>query len=727
MYTHLHDRTHSKTRQAEPEESQPGRSRSWRVAGCAALLLLGAGCYGHSSSSNSGPGDRYVPDASLADFARSTVIDNPFFPLEAGTIRVFHRPDAEEGAEVTVIEVLETTRVVDGVTCLVVRDRVFVEQLLIEDTHDWFAQDTAGNVWYMGEEVLNYEYDEDDQLLETNDDGSWEAGLDLAGIGELARPGYQMEATPEVGDRYNQEYYPGEAEDMAKVVALDVPLTLADGSSYLCLKIKDTNPLESGPAEYKFYAPGVGLVREEEGSDEEEIVELKGTLVPGPPLIPEFGTAVFSAPSTIDNPYLAFASGETRLFVGRSEDETETIVLDFLDETREVLGLECAVVRDRVFADGLLIEDTRDWFAQDDAGNVWYMGEEVLNYEYDEDDQLLETNDDGSWEAGQDPQNLGNPALAGFQMKAAPALGESYRQEIYVGVAEDMAYIASLDATIELSQGQTRTGCLQVLEWNPHEPGGLEYKFYQSGVGLVAEQGLSEPELVEGVGRFRPGEDSIPDFGAASFMTPTLVDNEFLPLAPGSSWTLEGESEDGHERVLMEVLVGTRDVMGVSCAVLRDRAYLEGVLIEDTQDWFAQDDAGNVWYMGEEVLNFVYDEDGTLLEVNGDGSWEAGLDSAGTGTPARPGFAMKATPRAGDSYHQEYYASAAEDMGLVAATGETIELPGGDSYAGCVRVLDWNPLEPDALEYKYFAPGVGLVYETHLEIEEFLELTAVGP
>lgn len=87
---------------------------------------------------------------------------------------------------------------------------------------------------------------------------------------------------------------------------------------------------------------------------------------------------------------------------------------------------------------------------------------------------------------------------------------------------------------------------------------------------------------------------------------------------------------------------------------------------------------------------------------------------------------MRAQPVAGDAYYQEFYATAAEDMVQIVATGVTVQLPGGTTYSGCVRRLDWDPLDPDGLEYKYYAPGIGLVLEESLDDGEELELTGTS-
>jgi len=436
-----------------------------------------------------------VPDFAAATFSDPTAISNAYLPLIPGTVRVYlaESPDSYETAAV---EVLDEQREVMGIATRVVRDRVFEEELLIEDTHDWFAQDDDGNVWYMGEEVDNYEYDDKGEVIGIDHEGTWEAGLDVADRGVIALPGYQMEAAPLPGDVYHQEFYAGEAEDMAEVVALDAAVTLGDGTLYSALRTRDFTPLDPGVDEFKSYAPGIGTILEEKPSAGQR-TELKGVFQVGADSIPDFAAASFSRPTQIDNPLLPWIPGTTYTYEADLEDGVETTVIEVLEETRTVNGVETVIVRDRVSVDGLLIEDTRDWYAQDDAGNVWYLGEDVDNYNYDDEDNLIDVTHQGSWEAGRDVAGLGVNALPGFVMRANPRRGESYRQEYYPGGAEDLAFVVRLDATLEVDGVTVCEGCLQTLEWNPLEPAVLEYKFYRTGVGLVAEQKLGTDELVE--------------------------------------------------------------------------------------------------------------------------------------------------------------------------------------------------------------------------------------
>ena len=218
--------------------------------------------------------------------------------------------------------------------------------------------------------------------------------------------------------------------------------------------------------------------------------------------------------------------------------------------------------------------------------------------------------------------------------------------------------------------------------------------------------------------------DTVPDVEAASFSNPTQIDNTFFPLTPGTVRTYQVETEDGTERIVVEVLDDTREVMGITCRVVRDRVYLDDVLIEDTHDCYAQDGDGNVWYMGEEVDNYNYGAEGSLIDITNEGAWEAGLDVAGLGTIARPGYLMKASPTPGDIYHQEYYAGEAEDMGEVVAVDVSVTLSNDVTYT-CLQTRDINPFEPDDVEYKYYAPGIGVVLEELVDGDERVELISV--
>jgi hypothetical protein len=208
----------------------------------------------------------FAPDIDPSDFVKD--IDNPYFPLEPGTTWVYEgrTPEGIERVEDTVLR--ETKRVM-GVECVVLRDRVWLNGELIEDTVDWHAQDKEGNVWYFGEYTEEYE---NGKVVSTH--GSFEAGEDGA------LPGIIMPADPKVGDSYRQEYYKGKAEDMAEVISLngsalnDAVTTPYASFSEDVLVTKDWNPLEPAILEHKYYAPGIGLIGETKVTGPSEKIEL---------------------------------------------------------------------------------------------------------------------------------------------------------------------------------------------------------------------------------------------------------------------------------------------------------------------------------------------------------------------------------------------------------------------------------------------------------------------
>jgi hypothetical protein len=196
-----------------------------------------------------------------------------------------------------------------------------------------------------------------------------------------------------------------------------------------------------------------------------------------------------------------------------------------------------------------------------------------------------------------------------------------------------------------------------------------------------------------------------------------VIDNPYFPHMLGMRWVYEGQTEDGLERTEIEILPESREVMGVQTTVVRDTVYLEGEMIEDTLDFFAQDIDGNVWYFGEESSNY---EDGQLVDT--EGSWEAGVDGA------LPGIVMFGQPEMhlGETYRQEYYLGEAEDMGILLSTNGLVTVPYG-SFEDVVLVYEFNPLEEDAHEIKYFAAGIGEVKAIDLVTGEeavLIEFTA---
>ena len=192
-----------------------------------------------------------------------------------------------------------------------------------------------------------------------------------------------------------------------------------------------------------------------------------------------------------------------------------------------------------------------------------------------------------------------------------------------------------------------------------------------------------------------------PRIDAESFTT--NIDNPYMPLKTGMKWIYEGEDDGESERVVVEVTNQTREVMGVTCVIVRDTVTIEGELVEDTYDWFAQDADGNVWYFGEDTKEY---ENGEVVST--EGAWEAGIDGA------QPGIVMLATPKVGDRYRQEFYEGEAEDMGEVIELDTSVKVAFA-AFDDVVVTKDFTPLEPDVVEHKYYAAGVGLVLEEKVE------------
>jgi hypothetical protein len=216
-------------------------------------------------------------------------------------------------------------------------------------------------------------------------------------------------------------------------------------------------------------------------------------------------------------------------------------------------------------------------------------------------------------------------------------------------------------------------------------------------VGALAGCGSSAPEG-EADGRLPRGGEIV-TLDPARFTT--LIDNRWWPLRPGSRWVYrETDPEGGSRRVVVTVTRATRRMAnGITARVVHDVATARGRPVEVTDDWYAQDRAGNVWYLGERTTAY---ERGRPAST--EGSWEAGVDGA------QAGVVVPARPRAGMRYRQEHYPGHAEDRARVLGLHEQVQVPYGHFGTGHVLATrEWNPLEPRVVEYKFLARGVGPV------------------
>jgi len=186
--------------------------------------------------------ETYNPPIVASNFV--TGVNNPFFPLVPGTTWRYM-----EGANTVDVTVTTDTKVILGVTCIVVRDTVRAGTEVIEDTFDWYAQDGRGNVWYLGEDTTEFAGG-----MPTTKEGSWEGGVDGA------KPGIIIPGMPMVGQSYRQEYYACHAEDMGEILTLDASVTVPLGMYTGCIQTRDTTPLHPDAEENKWYCSGLGIV-----------------------------------------------------------------------------------------------------------------------------------------------------------------------------------------------------------------------------------------------------------------------------------------------------------------------------------------------------------------------------------------------------------------------------------------------------------------------------------
>jgi hypothetical protein len=196
-----------------------------------------------------GPGSSYRPVVNDDTFTAD--VDNPWFPLEAGTTFVYTGSKDGKPA-VDRFQVSAATRTIDGVRTRVVDDRLYLDGALEERTSDYYAQDSCGNVWYFGEDTATL----DANGKVTSTDGSFHAGVDGA------QPGVFMQAEPQIGRWFRQEWYAGQAEDRFRAADLSAQVSVPYGTYSSALRTEERTALEPGVVDAKYYARGIGEVEE---------------------------------------------------------------------------------------------------------------------------------------------------------------------------------------------------------------------------------------------------------------------------------------------------------------------------------------------------------------------------------------------------------------------------------------------------------------------------------
>ncbi len=187
----------------------------------------------------------------------------------------------------------------------------------------------------------------------------------------------------------------------------------------------------------------------------------------------------------------------------------------------------------------------------------------------------------------------------------------------------------------------------------------------------------------------------------------TEIDNPYWPMTPGSRWVYrETNTQGDREKVVVTVTSKTKRIAnGITARVVRDVVTENGENVEVTDDWYAQDSDGNIWYLGEDTAEYT---DGKVSSRAG--SFEAGVDGA------QAGIAMPADPQPGLSYRQEYLKGEAEDRGAIVTVGEErVEVPFGYFDEDVLMTRDLVPTEPRVQELKFYVKGIGPVLTVHTD------------
>jgi hypothetical protein len=422
----------------------------------------------------------------------------------------------------------------------------------------------------------------------------------------------------------------------------------------------------------------------------------------GGPVLPDWTKAHFGAASARStHPYFPLVPGTFSEYEGEVEGGAVERVETFVTfDTKTILGVANRVVRDTTLMDGVVVEIAEDWYAQSDDGTVWYFGESVQNFHYDESGELSGIDTAGSWIAD------GLKNLPGAVMLVTPTVGATYFQEFAPSVALDFAIVQSLDEAVTVPYGSF-VEVLETSEGNLIDgPQLTDDKLFAPGVGLVQIDVLDERgrdaftiELVDRT----PPIVTLDDWTDVTFGSGSASsEHEFFPLDPGTFMVYEGAVEDGViERLERYVSFETKTILGVETRVVRDKAYKDGVLVEVALDWFAQDTDGAVWYFGEAVDNYRYDAAGSLVSIDHLGSWIAdGIDTF-------PGVVMPSEPELEDGYFQEFAPGVAFDFAIVTDLRSSVVTPVG-SFEGVLVTAEGNYVDgPMLAENKLYAPEGG--------------------
>ncbi len=202
-----------------------------------------------------------------------------------------------------------------------------------------------------------------------------------------------------------------------------------------------------------------------------------------------------------------------------------------------------------------------------------------------------------------------------------------------------------------------------------------------------------------------------PVLDPASFVS--VIDNQYYPLPVGRVLVYTGIKDGQTQTDTVTVTNQTKVIEGITATVITDVAKHGSTLLEKTSDWYAQDNQGNVWYLGEDTKAYLPNG-----KVDTSGSWEAGVNDA------EPGIIMEANPQVPDAYRQECLSGQAQDTAWIVDTTGTVTVPYGKVH-NVLTSLEATQVEPGAYDQKIYAPGVGITLEKALTGDELAQLVSV--
>jgi uncharacterized protein YbaA (DUF1428 family) len=456
----------------------------------------------------------------------------------------------------------------------------------------------------------------------------------------------------------------------------------------------------------------------------------------------EFDYGNFDNSTNIDNQWLPMRPGNQWVLEGSTDEDGERIphriVFTVTDLTKEIDGVPTVVALIEDYADDELVEAELAFYAQDNDGNVWYLGEYPEEYEDGEFD------DAPAWIAGEED------AQAGIKMKAEPRLGTaSYSQ----GWAPEVEWTDRGQVYKMGQQTCVAADCFEnvlvIDEFNQEEPGAIQLKYYARGAGNVRvgwrgeddqqesleltefvqldSEGLTEArvealklekrayevspdvygqtppsEAPEGASLSFIAETDFEEFDHGNFDDPTNIDNQWLPLKPGTQWVFEGSTLEGGDifphLLTFTITDLTKEIDGVETVVAYIEDISNGELVEAEIAFYAQDNDGVVWYLGE------YPEEYERGQFVGAPAWIAGLENA------KAGIKMLAEPQPDTRSLSQGFAPVVQwaDRGQVYRVDQRTCVP-FDCFDDVLIMDEFTLEEPGAIQLKYYAPGVGQV------------------